>query len=129
MFHKSLLKEFVPLAVPSSSPPPSILDGGGLEYDVQCVADSHMVIHYMKNSRVNMSNGRVLFFDKNGDPPPIYHIINWQIDLGGSMKQVKVGNYINTATYNRGDLIINTTSIRWPFGNDKVLKSNRLPRE
>ncbi|XP_075128874.1 extracellular calcium-sensing receptor-like [Leptodactylus fuscus] len=80
------------------------------------------VLHYMKKTRVKLSSGRELFFDENGDPPPIYDIVNWQMDLKGSMKQVKVGIFCSKSTH-RGALDINISSIRWPFGDEKVPSS------
>ncbi|XP_075128870.1 LOW QUALITY PROTEIN: vomeronasal type-2 receptor 1-like [Leptodactylus fuscus] len=80
------------------------------------------VLHYMKKTRVKLSSGRDLFFDENGDPPPIYDIVNWQMDLKGSMKQVKVGTFCSKNTH-RGALDINISSIRWPFGDEKVPSS------
>ncbi|XP_075128881.1 LOW QUALITY PROTEIN: extracellular calcium-sensing receptor-like [Leptodactylus fuscus] len=77
------------------------------------------VLHYIKKVQVTLSNGRDLYFDKNGDSPPIYDIVNWQINPKGSMKQVKVGTINFTSTY-RGTLNINTISIHWPFGDQKV---------
>ncbi|XP_040272543.1 extracellular calcium-sensing receptor-like [Bufo bufo] len=77
------------------------------------------VLHYMKKARIKLSSGKDLFFDENGDPPPTYDIVNWQMDLGGSIKQVKVGNFTSTATY-KGTLYVNTSSVQWPFGDEKV---------
>ncbi|XP_044132788.1 vomeronasal type-2 receptor 26-like [Bufo gargarizans] len=73
-----------------------------------------MFLHYVKKARIKLSSGKDLFFDENGDPPPTYDIVNWQMDLGGSIKQVKVGNFTSTALY------VNTSSVQWPFGNEKV---------
>ncbi|XP_044132789.1 vomeronasal type-2 receptor 26-like [Bufo gargarizans] len=78
-----------------------------------------VVLHYMKKARIKLSSGKDLFFDENGDPPPSYDIVNWQMDLGGSIKQVKVGRFTSTASY-RGALHINTSSVQWTFSNGKV---------
>ncbi|XP_069816152.1 extracellular calcium-sensing receptor-like [Dendropsophus ebraccatus] len=83
------------------------------------------VLHYMKRTRVMLSNGRELFFDENGDPPPIYDIVNWQMDLGGSMKQVKVGSYNGTANHT-GSLSINASVIQWPFGHEQYIHAKEI---
>ncbi|XP_056425693.1 extracellular calcium-sensing receptor-like [Hyla sarda] len=77
------------------------------------------VLYYMKKARIKLSSGRELFFDKNGDSPPIYDIVNWQTDLGGPMKQVKVGSYDSTANQ-MGALIVNTSIVQWPSHNEQV---------
>ncbi|XP_075061877.1 extracellular calcium-sensing receptor-like [Mixophyes fleayi] len=76
------------------------------------------VFHYMKKVRVKLSSGRDLFFDKHGDPPPVYDIVNWQMDFAGKMRQVKVGNYNSTAPHAK-TLMLNTSSIQWRFGDQK----------
>ncbi|XP_072006384.1 extracellular calcium-sensing receptor-like [Engystomops pustulosus] len=77
------------------------------------------VLHYMKKVRVKLSSGRDLFFDENGDPPPIYDIVNWQVDPDGLMAQITVGTYNSTAP-DGAALTINTSSIQWPLGSEKV---------
>ncbi|CAJ0962193.1 unnamed protein product [Ranitomeya imitator] len=32
-----------------------------------------------KTTRVKLSSGRDVFFDVNGDPPPLYDLVNWQL--------------------------------------------------
>ncbi|XP_075715688.1 extracellular calcium-sensing receptor-like [Rhinoderma darwinii] len=97
--------------------------GGGPILNGSCPGSLNIkpwqVLHYMKKVRVKLSSGRDLFFDENGDPPPIYDIVNWQIDRDNSIKQVKLGSFNSTATH-RGALTINTSSVQWPIGNEKI---------
>ncbi|XP_063785755.1 uncharacterized protein LOC134934195, partial [Pseudophryne corroboree] len=79
----------------------------------------NQVLHYMKKVRVKLSSGRDLFFDEHGDPPPMYDVVNWHMDLGGNMRQVKVGYYNSTAPQAEA-LMLNTSSIQWKFGDKKV---------
>ncbi|XP_075433989.1 extracellular calcium-sensing receptor-like [Ascaphus truei] len=48
------------------------------------------LLHYIQNVRVRLSNGREVFFDRNGDLPAVYDIVNWQLGADGMMRQVKV---------------------------------------
>ncbi|XP_075128885.1 extracellular calcium-sensing receptor-like [Leptodactylus fuscus] len=72
------------------------------------------ILKYMKTARVTLSGGRDMFFDINGDPPPVYHIVNWQMGSDGGLVQVNVGQYDSSS------LIINRSSIRWNVDDTKV---------
>ncbi|XP_068129500.1 extracellular calcium-sensing receptor-like [Hyperolius riggenbachi] len=74
------------------------------------------LLHFMKNVRVKLSNGRELYFDKNGNPPAVYDIINWQMDPNGTTWQVNVGSYDNTVhqVFN-----INSSALVWATGNGR----------
>ncbi|XP_018416469.1 PREDICTED: extracellular calcium-sensing receptor-like [Nanorana parkeri] len=77
------------------------------------------VFHYMKNVRLKLISGRDLFLDEHGDPPPVYDIVNWQKDLNGIIRQVKVGTYNSIAAYSDA-LIINMSFVQWASGNQQV---------
>ncbi|XP_069816414.1 vomeronasal type-2 receptor 26-like [Dendropsophus ebraccatus] len=79
----------------------------------------HQLLYYMKRLRLNMSDGRQLFFDENGDPPAVYDIVNWQLSPEGKLRQVKVGSYDTSIT--SGDVFtINTSYIQWGTGDHRV---------
>ncbi|KAM8972565.1 vomeronasal type-2 receptor 26-like, partial [Pelodytes ibericus] len=75
--------------------------------------------YYMRNVRVKLSNGREIFFDKNGDPPAVYDIVNWHMHAGGAFRHVKVGSYDVTQT-GRNILLINASDVKWPSGQREV---------
>eukprot|EP00079_Xenopus_tropicalis_P023375 XP_012815740.1 PREDICTED: extracellular calcium-sensing receptor-like [Xenopus tropicalis] len=77
------------------------------------------LLGYFKNVRVKLSNNREVFFDKDGNPPAVYDIVNWQLGLDGTIKQMKVGSYdtLNPS----GDIFsINKKLIWWPTGNQEI---------
>ncbi|XP_069816181.1 extracellular calcium-sensing receptor-like [Dendropsophus ebraccatus] len=77
------------------------------------------LLYYMKKLHLNMSDGRPLFFDENGDPPAMYDIVKWQLSPEGKLKQVKVGSYDTSIT--SGDFFaINTSHIQWGIGHHGV---------
>lgn len=53
-------------------------------------------------------------FDKNGDPPASYDIINWQVTAEGSIEFVTVGHFVSS----RGpDLHIDVDRVVWGGGS------------
>ncbi|XP_075433997.1 vomeronasal type-2 receptor 1-like [Ascaphus truei] len=70
------------------------------------------MLHYIQNVRVKLSNGREVFFDRNGDPPAVYDIVNWQLGAGGMMRQVTVGSYDTTASDGK-TFNINASAVVW----------------
>uniref|UniRef100_F7BSE9 G-protein coupled receptors family 3 profile domain-containing protein n=1 Tax=Xenopus tropicalis TaxID=8364 RepID=F7BSE9_XENTR len=80
------------------------------------------LLHYFKNVRVKLSNNREIFFDKDGNPPAVYDIVNWQPGPDGSIKHVKVGSYdtLNSS----GDVFsLNINSVWWGTGNQETPRS------
>ncbi|CAH2272587.1 extracellular calcium-sensing receptor-like [Pelobates cultripes] len=75
--------------------------------------------HYIQNVKVKLSNGRELFFDQNGDPPAIYDIINWHMNIDGTTRQVKVGSH-DTTQANGNSFLINTSALLWTSGKNQV---------
>ncbi|XP_036392203.1 extracellular calcium-sensing receptor-like [Megalops cyprinoides] len=68
--------------------------------------------------RVNFVNsfGEAVFFDKNGDPPPSYEIINWQL-REGEVQHVTVGHFGTSANASY-ELVIEEDSIIWNTGRE-----------
>ncbi|KAM9481460.1 extracellular calcium-sensing receptor-like [Clarias gariepinus] len=59
--------------------------------------------------------GEVVFFDKNGDPPASYEVINWQL-REGQVQHIEVGHFSTTAN-GKYELVINQDMIVWRTGN------------
>ncbi|XP_063785754.1 extracellular calcium-sensing receptor-like [Pseudophryne corroboree] len=97
---------FKPWQVVSSEPSPDMAYG---------------ISHYMKKVRVKLSCDITFSFDDNGNPPPVYDIVNWQLSPEGTMRQVKVGRYHSTAA-NKHVLNINMSNIQWS-SDDQVLRT------
>uniref|UniRef100_A0A8C5MH82 G-protein coupled receptors family 3 profile domain-containing protein n=1 Tax=Leptobrachium leishanense TaxID=445787 RepID=A0A8C5MH82_9ANUR len=75
--------------------------------------------YYIQNVKLKLSNGREVFFDKNGDPPAVYDIVNWQVNADGTMRHVKVGIY-DTTRKDENILVINGSAVKWAFGLSQV---------
>ncbi|XP_069816369.1 vomeronasal type-2 receptor 1-like [Dendropsophus ebraccatus] len=78
------------------------------------------LLHYMKKLRLNMSEGRQIFFDENGDPPAVYDIVNWQLSPEGQLQQIKKGSY-DTSVSSRNVFTINTSHIQWGTINHETI--------
>ncbi|XP_069463318.1 extracellular calcium-sensing receptor-like [Ambystoma mexicanum] len=76
------------------------------------------LLHYVKKVRLEKEHTNV-FFDKNGNPPARYDIINWQRSPDGMIRQLKVGSYDFSATPGK-TLVINTSALRWDAGSTQV---------
>ncbi|XP_077327763.1 extracellular calcium-sensing receptor-like [Lithobates pipiens] len=76
--------------------------------------------HYVQNVRVRLKAKREVFFDKNGDLPAVYDIVNWQRTDDGLIKHVKVGSYDTASTY-EDILAINSSAIMWASSENQVL--------
>ncbi|XP_057203748.1 extracellular calcium-sensing receptor [Triplophysa rosa] len=59
--------------------------------------------------------GEKVFFDKNGDPPASYELINWQL-RDGEVHHVAVGHF-STSTDGTYKLTVKDDPIRWNTGN------------
>uniref|UniRef100_H2ZUP6 G-protein coupled receptors family 3 profile domain-containing protein n=1 Tax=Latimeria chalumnae TaxID=7897 RepID=H2ZUP6_LATCH len=77
------------------------------------------LLHYVKHVNFTTSDGMKIFFDKNGDPPPVYDIMNWQVTPDNKLKHVKVGSLDFSASKGQ-DLIINESAIMWNGGQIQV---------
>ncbi|XP_064418229.1 extracellular calcium-sensing receptor-like [Latimeria chalumnae] len=77
------------------------------------------LLHYVKNVRFKNSVGAEVFFDRNGNPPPVYDILNWQLNPDGSMGFVKVGSIDFSASQGK-DLLINENAIMWNGGDAQL---------
>ncbi|XP_063302487.1 extracellular calcium-sensing receptor-like [Pelobates fuscus] len=77
------------------------------------------LLHYMKKVKIKLSSGRELYFDRNGNPPAAYDIINWQLGPNGTIRHVNVGNY-DTSAFLGQVFTINTSAIVWGTEDQQV---------
>ncbi|CAJ0947711.1 unnamed protein product [Ranitomeya imitator] len=77
------------------------------------------LLYYMKKVEVMLSNGKVFYFDENGDPPAVYDIVNWKQGPEGTIQLVKVGSY-DTTTPRNGIFSIKTDVLLWDNGDRQV---------
>ncbi|XP_030236821.1 extracellular calcium-sensing receptor-like [Gadus morhua] len=77
------------------------------------------LLSYLK--RVNFTNqfGEKVHFDENGEPVPLYDIINRQKDSKGKIRFVKVGSYDGSVPI-RQQLQLNQSKIVWTGGLSQV---------
>ncbi|XP_069495782.1 extracellular calcium-sensing receptor-like [Ambystoma mexicanum] len=80
------------------------------------------VLHYVKENSFQDHNGEIIFFDKNGDAPGAYDILNAQIYNAGDIRLVKVGQFDPRAPQGN-DVIINMSAILWGANNMEVPQS------
>ncbi|XP_078524838.1 extracellular calcium-sensing receptor-like [Lissotriton helveticus] len=75
------------------------------------------LLHYVHNVHFQSADGADFSFDRQGNPPASYDIVNWQRDTKGTTQHVKVGMYDSNETQK---LIINTSAIIWADGSTQV---------
>ncbi|XP_069816747.1 extracellular calcium-sensing receptor-like [Dendropsophus ebraccatus] len=80
------------------------------------------LLRYIKRARLRLSSGQELYFDKNGDPPAVYDIVNWQLGPDDTIKHIKIGSYDTTRSSDKV-FHINTSIIQWPDGEQMVPRS------
>lgn len=70
---------------------------------------------------MNFTNqfGEKVYFDENGEPVPLYDIINWQKDGRGGIRFQSVGSYDGSAPHWQ-QLKINMDLIEWTGGQSQV---------
>ncbi|XP_060780431.1 extracellular calcium-sensing receptor-like [Neoarius graeffei] len=85
----------------------------------QCLNASQItpkiVSEQLKNVHFVDAFGEVVFFDKNGDPPASYEIINWQM-REGQVQHIVIGHF-STSANGKYELVINEEKIIWSTGN------------
>ncbi|KAK1899899.1 Vomeronasal type-2 receptor 1 [Dissostichus eleginoides] len=78
---------------------------------------SQLLQHLKKVNFTNQFEEKV-YFDSNGEPVPLYDIINWQKDSKGKIRFVKVGSYDGSALF-RQQLQIDHSTIVWTEGQSQ----------
>ncbi|XP_047678769.1 vomeronasal type-2 receptor 1-like [Tachysurus fulvidraco] len=75
----------------------------------------NLVTEQLKKVRFVDAFGELVFFDKNGDPPASYEVINWQL-RDGQVQHIPVGHF-STSANGQYVLVINEDKIVWSTGN------------
>ncbi|XP_062860383.1 extracellular calcium-sensing receptor [Trichomycterus rosablanca] len=80
------------------------------------------LLQYLRNVKFTNQFGEKVYFDENGEPVPLYDIINWQRDGHGGIRFRKVGSYDGSASRWQ-QLDVNMNLIEWTGGQRKVPSS------
>ncbi|XP_078524816.1 extracellular calcium-sensing receptor-like [Lissotriton helveticus] len=104
--------------------------GAGPFHRGTCADTMHFLpwqlLPYVKHVHLQGKAATKRFFDEHGNPPAQYDIMNWQHNLQGPLRYVKVGVYDSSAP--PGDtLIINANAIQWNTGKKEVPPSMCSP--
>ncbi|KAG9273394.1 extracellular calcium-sensing receptor-like [Astyanax mexicanus] len=84
--------------------------------------DPFTFLQHLKSVNFKTKDGEDVFFDKNGDPPAKYDIINWQTTKEHQYEFVTVGLYDSTLpSHNR--LVVNVASVLWAQNSNQVPRS------
>ncbi|XP_069816783.1 vomeronasal type-2 receptor 26-like [Dendropsophus ebraccatus] len=83
------------------------------------------LLYYIKKVQVPSISKREVFFNKDGDPPAMYDIVNWQRRPDGSTALVKIGSYDSAARSN-GSFTINSSLVWWPHGSHERLNEKEV---
>ncbi|XP_041797064.1 extracellular calcium-sensing receptor-like [Chelmon rostratus] len=80
---------------------------------------SRRLLHHLKTVNFTNQFEEKVYFDSNGEPVPLYDIINWQKDSKGQIRFVKVGSYDGSAPLKQ-QLQIEKNTIVWTNGQSQV---------
>ncbi|XP_069618621.1 extracellular calcium-sensing receptor-like [Ranitomeya imitator] len=78
------------------------------------------LMYYMRRVSVNINLKSEKYFDENGDPPGLYAVDDWQLKADGTLAQVKIGIYNNTAPPPQ-DLTLNSNLTAWNPGSQQLI--------
>ncbi|XP_069072145.1 extracellular calcium-sensing receptor-like [Pleurodeles waltl] len=77
------------------------------------------ILHYLKSVTFKNKLGEEMFFDRNGDPPAVYDIVNWQSSQEGTIQYVKVGSFNNRAPKGQ-EMFVNFSTIKWNMQGNEI---------
>ncbi|XP_054461874.1 extracellular calcium-sensing receptor-like [Anoplopoma fimbria] len=83
---------------------------------------SSQLLHQLKTVNFTNQFEEKVYFDSNGEPVPLYDIINWQKDSKGKIRFIKVGSYDGSAPL-KEQLQIEQSTIVWTTGQSQVPSS------
>ncbi|XP_033832859.1 extracellular calcium-sensing receptor [Periophthalmus magnuspinnatus] len=80
------------------------------------------LLQYLKDVNFTDQFGERVSFDSNGEPVPLYNIINWQKDREQKIRFIKVGSYDGSAPLGQ-QLQMEQSKITWTTGLKQVPSS------
>ncbi|XP_064408872.1 extracellular calcium-sensing receptor-like [Latimeria chalumnae] len=80
------------------------------------------ILHYVKNVHFKTKRGEEMYFDDEGNPPPVYDIINWHLTPDGNLKYVDVGQVDISKPFGK-ELTINSSAFVWNGGDTEIPRS------
>uniref|UniRef100_UPI00358F4E66 extracellular calcium-sensing receptor-like n=1 Tax=Myxine glutinosa TaxID=7769 RepID=UPI00358F4E66 len=80
------------------------------------------LLYYLKKVTFSMNKAETLFFDKNGDPPAVYEIVNWQKNNESALDFKVVGIFDSSYPQDQ-QLSFLSHDIVWNDGSKKVPSS------
>ncbi|KAM6933295.1 extracellular calcium-sensing receptor-like [Xenentodon cancila] len=80
---------------------------------------SSQLLFHLKSVNFTNEFEEKIYFDSNGEPVPLYDIINWQKDSKGKIRFIKVGSYDGSVPLGQ-QLQIQQSSIIWTGGQPHV---------
>ncbi|XP_069072193.1 extracellular calcium-sensing receptor-like [Pleurodeles waltl] len=101
----------------------SCTTGGGPFQNATCADRDNLhlwqLFVYIKKVRFQNTVGTEAFFDRSGNPPARYDIVNWQLGPLGTVSHVKVGSYDPTGSPDQ-HLLVNISGVQWATGGRQV---------
>nr|XP_014353079.1 PREDICTED: extracellular calcium-sensing receptor-like [Latimeria chalumnae] len=80
------------------------------------------LLHYVKNVHFTTRDGMEISFDKNGDPVPVYDIINWQSTPNNTLDYVTIGSLDFSAQKGNSSVTIDKP-IMWNGAQTQIPRS------
>uniref|UniRef100_A0A8C4Q2I4 G-protein coupled receptors family 3 profile domain-containing protein n=1 Tax=Eptatretus burgeri TaxID=7764 RepID=A0A8C4Q2I4_EPTBU len=80
---------------------------------------SWQLLYYLKKVTFKVNKGETFFFDKNGDPPAAYEIVNWQKNTEGDLDFKFVGVFDSSYRQEKQLRIVSSEFV-WNDGTPKV---------
>ncbi|XP_064159081.1 extracellular calcium-sensing receptor-like [Anguilla rostrata] len=77
------------------------------------------ILHYLRTVNFTTPVGEATHFDKNGEPPAAYDIINWQVGAHGTLEFVRVGQF-DSGDGSHGEFDIDVKRVVWGGGQNEV---------
>ncbi|XP_069057776.1 vomeronasal type-2 receptor 26-like [Pleurodeles waltl] len=82
-------------------------------------ANRYLLLHYLKKVRTKTPAGSEVFFDKNGDAPPLLDFLHWQMTSKNTSRFLKVGTY-DFGNLRGEELRVMVEEIVWNIGHAEV---------